>query len=115
MTSTLRAQAAAAAVRECPLFLASCDRSCSGKQIAICERNDAASYALGHAAGVSEGARRFAEWLDETGHDIAPSGVVGVTLFENAGSALDRFLSSLAPGTGLATVEKENNEDKETK
>jgi hypothetical protein len=49
------------------------------------------------AAARDDAVRGFAEWLDETGHDIAPSGVVGVTLFENADSALARFLARKEP------------------
>jgi len=93
MTSTLRAQAAAAAVRECPLFLDPCDRSCSEEQIAICVRNDAAFYALGHAAGVEEGARRFAEAIQKD-----YSGCVYKKTWRLA-NACHRVLSSLAPGT----------------
>ena len=105
--TTLRAQAAAAAVRECPLFLASCDRSCSEEQIAICERNDAASYLLGHAAGVEEGARRFAEWLaldaGLPGHCYDPE-------IEQWKIEYAEDLSSLAPGTGLGTGEGQKEE-----
>jgi len=100
--TTLRAQAAAAA-KEWELSESEVSGDCPRDDDGVLQASGVfvAGYLLGHAAGVSEGARRFAEWLDETGHDIAPSGVVGVTLFENADSALAIFLSSLAPGTGL--------------
>jgi len=104
--TNLRAQSAAAAVRECPLFLDPCDRSCSEEQIAICERNDAAFYALGHAAGVEEGARRFAEWLMADGAEQYDS----ITVRRCVPIFLSEFASSLAPGTGFGTGEEQKEE-----
>jgi hypothetical protein len=48
------------------------------------------------AAARADAVREFAEWLDETGHDIESSGVHDRKIFENADAALKFYLSTLA-------------------
>ena len=64
-----------------------------------------AGYLLGHAAGVSDGARRFAEysWDSLTENEYLNS-------WSMVEKVLARFLSSLAPGTVLATGEGQKEE-----
>ena len=64
-----------------------------------------AMYLLGHAAGVLDGARRFAEysWDCLTENEYLNS-------WSMVEKVLARFLSSLAPGTGLATGEGQKEE-----
>jgi hypothetical protein len=95
--AALRAQLAAAEEENTRLngFLHECHR---GMEIqtetldaALKGRWDEATIAAARA----DAAREFAEWLDETGHDIESSGVHDRKIFENADAALKFYLSSL--------------------
>jgi hypothetical protein len=92
--STLRDQAAAAAAK---WF----DSKTTVTQLAAC----AAGYLLGHAAGVEEGARRFAEMLAKD--------VKGTLMRDWLVEHWEEFslsFSSLAPGTTLAEAEGQKEE-----
>ena len=109
MTSTLRAQAAAAARSAWAQWSfydidPDADRDCSGGIIPSVAFEK--GYLLGHAAGVSEGARRFAEAIQKD-----YSGCVYKKTWRLA-NACHRVLSSLAPGTGLETGDGQKEEGK---
>jgi hypothetical protein len=59
----------------------------------------AAGYLLGHAAGVEEGARRFAEWCFQR--------TVNWVVKSDLDVEVERFLAALASGTGAEDGEKE--------
>jgi len=94
--TNLRAQSAAAA-KEWELSESEVSGDCPRDDDGVLQASGVfvAGYLLGHAAGVEEGARRFAEWLMADGAEQYDS----ITVRRCVPIFLSEFASSLAPGT----------------
>jgi len=108
--TNLRTQAAAAA-KEWELSESEVSGDCPRDDDGVLQASGVfvAGYLLGHAAGVEEGARSALGWAFDNSfldlHDWEKEGEE-ITFDE----LLARFLSSLAPGTVLATGEGQKEE-----